>query len=156
MKLIQKISIPILIFMMFALPFWITLGKGLVFDIGGLVAFLTLFTVAPALFFVLLSFCLLLIFRKDVKENRMVGIMDAVLLMLLYLAIFLESLFTLDEDDTAQGLNSVMTKVANISLEASENLSIIFMLLSMLMIGILYGILIYEAIKRKAISSPIR
>lgn len=147
---------PLLILMMFTLPLWVTFGKGLIFGVGGWLALISIFTIAPALFVVFLIFALLLMTRKDVIESRRLGVFDSVLLLILYLSIFLFSIFVVDGGDTPESVDSVMSKYNFVSQSLSGQLSEIFMLSSVLLIIVGFVIFIFEAMKRAAITLPQR
>ena len=148
---LKRRSLAILIVMIFFLPFWITIGKGMVFGVIGWVAIISLFTVAPALLVTLVIFYILLRTRRDVRSSKHVGAFDAFLLIALYVTIFLGSIFTVDGGDTKESINSVATKFG-MDEQTNDILAVIFVLSTTLIFLACFVVFIYEAVKKRAIT----
>ena len=80
--------------MLFLLPLWLTLGRGLL-GISGWGMIFELFYIAPVLFVSLLVIDLLISARQEVKQSGKVSKNEAMLLGGLYLAVFFYGFFEL-------------------------------------------------------------
>lgn len=153
MNTVNRYGLRLLAAMSFLLPIWLTVGKGMIFGVGGWVSLIYMFTLAPAIFAVLWLFFLLLYLRKDVKATRSIGTVDSILLLSLYVSIFLHGFYLLDGGDTKESVNSVASKHFNVSQELSSEYSGAFVaLFSSLMFACLL-VFIYEIIKKRAIKT---
>ena len=148
---LRRRSLAILIVMIFFLPFWITIGKGLIFGVMGWMAIIFLFTVAPALLVVLTIFYVLLRTRRDVKSSKRVGLIDVLLLIALYVSIFAGSIFAVDGGDTKESINSVATKNFGMDTVTNDIYASIFFELTFLILIACFVVFIYEAVKKRAI-----
>jgi len=143
----------LLVAMSIFLPFWLTIGKSMLFGIGGWVGLAYIFTVAPAIFVIFWLFLMLLTLRKDTILTNSIGIVDARLLLALYTSIFAHGIFLVDGGDTAGSLNSIATKYFGITLELSSVLSGVFLVASSVLILACLSLFIYEMITKRAIQA---
>jgi hypothetical protein len=91
-----------------ALPLWISVGRGIA-GYGGWLELYYTFAWAPLLLIALVGVSRAMR-RPGVLESGAVGDLDAGLLLLLYLAVFLHGAFVVDFGDTPESLGSVATR----------------------------------------------
>lgn len=92
------------------LPLWITLGRGF-FGSGGWTTLALLISVAPIMLCGLLFLAFFIRSRPRVRTDNAVSKIDAVLLTVLYLSIFLYGIFLVDGGDTPESINSLASLV---------------------------------------------
>lgn len=149
----SRFNILLLAVMSFFLPFWLTIGKSMLFGIGGWVGLAYIFTVAPAIFVILWLLFILLALRKDVRETNSIGIVDTLLLYALYITIFAHGIFLVDGGDTQESVNSIATKYFGITHQTSSILSVVLMVVFFALILICFSLFIYEMATKRAIQT---
>jgi hypothetical protein len=99
MNILQRISFPLLIVMMFVLPFWISLGRAFLFNIAGYYILLYFFYSA-VLFGWLIYIYKSLKERPDIRLSGLMKSSDAKILLAIYLVVFAHGFFWLDQADS--------------------------------------------------------
>lgn len=148
MTTLQKFLYKTQIIMLLFIPLWVAIGRGL-FDAGGWYVLVTLFVLGPILFVGLLLTLVLTRFRKDIKSNQSLPILDTALLSTVYIGSLLFGFFIEDGGDTKESVGSAASKLFNIpSYEALNYLAIISMALALISLLVLIAHSIYKLIKK--------
>jgi hypothetical protein len=149
----NKISYGLIILriMSVLLPIWLTIGKSMIFGVGGWMSLVYMFTIAPAIFVIFWIFYTFIALRKDVIELRSIGLIDSVILAGLYVSIFLHGFFLVDGGDTKESVNSVASKHFGLTHEMSSEYSGLLMAIAFALFVAGFIVFIYELIKKRAI-----
>ena len=124
MDIFRRTSFPILLIMMVALPFWISLGRAITFNIGGY--YLLLYLIYSGVIFGwLLYIYKSLKKRPDIKSSGFMKSSDAKLLLATYFVIFAHGIFWLDQADSSEQVSG-----ATVWLHVSSSTSWIFSILT--------------------------
>ena len=124
MNTLKRISFPLLITMIVVLPFWISLGRAITFNIGGY--YLLLYFIYSAVIFGWLIYIYKSLKRRDdVNMTGSLKTSDAVLLVATYIAIFIHGFFWLDQADSLDQVSG-----ATVWLHMSSGISWVFSILT--------------------------
>jgi hypothetical protein len=129
------------------LPFWLSIGRGVLFNVEGWSWLYYLFVVAPILLLLLLGLWKLISLRPDVRQTGSVSVLDAVLLPALWAAIFLHGFFAVDSptDNIPADLASVATRfLGHGFLDTSDQLATFFFWASAGLLLVTYVVAIGE------------
>lgn len=145
MPTFQRVIKLSLFFMVVLLPLWLTIARGFL-GIGGLET-IGLVVYMPIVIGALLLLAILVPTQISANQTRVVSPLDAVLLAVLYLSIFLYGFFMVDVDGTQEKIASAASLMVGPSFtDLSSRIADFFLKASFVLAAACFAVFIYERI----------
>lgn len=149
MSTFTRISRQLLLPMALFLPFWLTIGRGLLGS-AGWYTLIYLFSVAPALIICLVALRLLLGPAKEGAGTGAHGLVQSLLLSTFYVATILHGFFLVDFGDAPNSESSLALNVFGKSFEETAlTLAWLCFLIGLLALVAAFAVAIYQRLRRK-------
>ncbi|GAA2183199.1 hypothetical protein GCM10009785_25770 [Brooklawnia cerclae] len=145
MEGLRRTTYQLILPMAVVLPVWISFGRA-VFGSGGWLMVIFTVTLAPALCVLLIVCRFLIPVGLDAAGRKTIGEVEAILLAVLYLQVFLFGFFVVDGGDTLDSVGSVATEIFGKGFEEAS--SVLSGVTFVAAVALAVTILVYLAVQR--------